>query len=253
MLCSLRSWTVLLVAGALPGCSSGGAGYLTPGTLVTGSVTYQERIALPPDAEVEVWLVDASPAVAAAPVIAQTTVPATGRQVPISFELGYDPTRIDPSHDYAVKATIRVRGRVLFTSDAGIAVLTKGKPRQADLVLSQARSGSPLANSSWLLLDLGGTPILDGTAPTLEFQEGGRLSGKSSCNSFFGSVTVAADSIRIGEIGSTLMACPEPIMRQETAYLKALGDAARFSITDSSLVIHYAGSNKPLRFSPRGP
>lgn len=49
---------------------------------VTGSVAYRERIALPPDAVLEVRLSDVLRQDVAAPVIAETTVVPAGRQVP---------------------------------------------------------------------------------------------------------------------------------------------------------------------------
>ena len=42
--------------------------------IVEGTVTYRERMALPPGALVDVWIIDASPGNVAAPVIAETTI-----------------------------------------------------------------------------------------------------------------------------------------------------------------------------------
>jgi putative lipoprotein len=59
--------------------------------MVTGTVAYRERMALPTDAVVEVRLSHVSRQDVAAPVVAETTVRPAGRQVPIPFELRYDP------------------------------------------------------------------------------------------------------------------------------------------------------------------
>ena len=74
----------------MPGCA------LAPAAdgVLRGSVTYRERIALPPDATVEVWIVDASPGMMIQAILAQTTVAAEGRQVPIRFELPYPRERV---------------------------------------------------------------------------------------------------------------------------------------------------------------
>ena len=79
--------------------------------MVTGTVAYRERMALPPDAVVEVRLSDVSRQDVAAPVIAETTILPEGRQVPIPFELRYDPGKIEPNRVYALRATIRSAGR----------------------------------------------------------------------------------------------------------------------------------------------
>ena len=63
------------------------------------------------------------------------------RQVPIPFGLTYDPSMIDSEHDYAVKATIRSGGEVLFATEAGQPVITKNHPRQVDLQLIRATGG----------------------------------------------------------------------------------------------------------------
>ena len=101
---------------------------------VTGTVSYRERIALTPEAVVEVQLLDVSLADASAKVVARQAIKAQ-RQVPIPFELVYDPADIDQRFTYAVRATIRERGRLLFTTDRSYRVLTRGSPDHVDLIL----------------------------------------------------------------------------------------------------------------------
>ena len=62
---------------------------------VTGTVTYLQRMALPPSAVIEVKFQDVFRADAPATVIAEQKITAEGKQVPIPFELRYEPTRID--------------------------------------------------------------------------------------------------------------------------------------------------------------
>ena len=44
------------------------------------------------------------------------------------------------------------------------------------------------------------------------------------------------------------MACVEAVGEQESKYLKALGDAERFTLDGSTLLIFFKGTDKPLRF-----
>ncbi len=106
---------------------------------LTGTVTYRERIALTPQAVVEVQLLDVSRADAMAKQIAVQTIKPT-HQVPIPFEISYDPSAIDARLTYAVRATIRDGGRLLFTTDRHYPVLTQGQSRHAELVLVRVRS-----------------------------------------------------------------------------------------------------------------
>ncbi len=101
---------------------------------VTGTVAYRERIALTPEAVVEVQLLDVSMADASAKLIAEQVIKPK-HQVPIPFELVYDPAEIDARFTYAVRATIRERGRLLFTTDRSYRVLTRGSPSHVDLIL----------------------------------------------------------------------------------------------------------------------
>ena len=78
---------------------------------VTGTVTYRERIALPPTAVIKVQLVDVSRADAPAIVLGEQVTHAAGKQVPFAFEIPFDPARIEASHSYAVQARIEQDGQ----------------------------------------------------------------------------------------------------------------------------------------------
>jgi uncharacterized lipoprotein YbaY len=92
---------------------------------VTGTAAYRERIALPPDAVLEVTLEDVSRADAPAEVIARARVEPRG-QVPIPFSIEYDAARIDPGRRYSVRARVVVGEKLLFTSTTVNPVLTGG-------------------------------------------------------------------------------------------------------------------------------
>lgn len=106
---------------------------------VSGTVTYRERMALPPTAVVEVMLQDVSRADAPALVLASARVERPG-QVPIRFDLGYNRRSIDPARRYAVRAEITDGKRVLFDTAEPVLVLTQGHDATADLVLVRVPS-----------------------------------------------------------------------------------------------------------------
>jgi putative lipoprotein len=103
---------------------------------VTGSVSYRERIALPADALVVVQLRDVSRMDVAAKIISEQTIKPQ-HSVPIPFSLAYDPDEIDERMTYALFATIRSEGRLLFVTDRSYQVLTRGHPHHLDLMLVQ--------------------------------------------------------------------------------------------------------------------
>jgi len=227
--------------------------------LVTGTVTYRERVALPADAVIDLWIMDATPGIITQAILAETSINTEGRQVPINFTLAYAPDRVVTDHDYAIKAVIRGGGESLFETVAGTPVITRGAPMKVDLVLTSAQGGAmdstaggnaSLVGTRWKLSSIGGAAALDGVEATLEFAEPGKVAGKASCNRYFGSVEINGDAVTFSQMGSTKMMCAENIMAQETAFLKALGAAQRAVRDGANLVVSSADATEELRFAP---
>jgi copper homeostasis protein (lipoprotein) len=86
---------------------------------VQGTATYRERLALPLDTVFEATLEDVSKADAPAEVLGRARIERPGNP-PIRFEITYDPSRINPSHRYAVRARILVAGDLPCADCPGI-------------------------------------------------------------------------------------------------------------------------------------
>lgn len=110
---------------------------------VTGTVSHMQRIALPPTALIKVQLADVSRADAPADVLGEQVIKAAGKQVPFTFEIGYDPARIDARHTYAIQARIEVDGKLRFVNDQLYAVITRGAPVHVDMVLNAVDGRAP--------------------------------------------------------------------------------------------------------------
>ena len=102
--------------------------------VVTGTVSYRQRIALSPDAVVQVQLQDVSRADAPAIVVAEQTIEPKGKQVPIPFTLNYDPARINERSRYVVRAKILVGTTLRFSSTKAYPVITGGNPSNVDIL-----------------------------------------------------------------------------------------------------------------------
>jgi uncharacterized lipoprotein YbaY len=107
---------------------------------VTGSVTYRQRIALSPDAVVEVKLLDVSRADARAKMIAEQIIKPAGRQVPIDFVVPYDPQRINPRGRYVIRVRILEGNSLRFTNTQLYPVITSGHPSSVTVVVKPTRS-----------------------------------------------------------------------------------------------------------------
>lgn len=118
----------------------------TPGptATVSGTATYRERMAVPPDAVFEATLEEVSRADAPALVVASTKVASPA--VPIAFTIAFDPARIDRSRRYVVRGRITRNGQLMFTSDTAYPVLGASDVRRVDNLLLR-RAGGPLGDA----------------------------------------------------------------------------------------------------------
>ena len=89
--------------------------------------------------------------------------------------------------------------------------------------------------------------------PTLSVEETGRIQGLATLNRYFGQLELEAEGrIRwAGPLGSTMMAGPEPLMDQETAFLKALEGARRIALSDGRLILRDEDRCTVLAFEKR--
>ncbi|MBL4662656.1 MAG: META domain-containing protein [Flavobacteriaceae bacterium] len=76
-------------------------------------------------------------------------------------------------------------------------------------------------------------------APTFNFFALDKtIKGNTGCNSFFGNYSLDLYAITFSDIGSTEMACDQPIMDVENSFLKALRNAGSYNIENSVLTIY---------------
>lgn len=112
-----------------------------------------------------------------------------------------------------------------------------------------ANKGNPmdLDGTTWTLTELPGLELLPDHTATLDFADG-QVSGKATCNRFFGPYELDRDSLSFGPLGSTMMACLN--MEQETAYLKALETVSAYRLEGELLVLLNADGDTVLVFAP---
>ena len=76
------------------------------------------------------------------------------------------------------------------------------------------------------------------------------VSGRTGCNSYGGPVAVSGDTIHIGPLASTLIACPtEELSTQEHQYLEALQLATTFKVTGNRLDLFRPGGGYAVTYS----
>lgn len=111
-----------------------------------------------------------------------------------------------------------------------------------------------LTAGSWRIDLIDGAETIasgSGSLPFLTILEDGRIAGSSGCNRFMGQITVRPEAgVEIGPIGSTMMACPEPLMAQERALFEALEAAEVAGLVSGGALQMLAGSRVVLRGTP---
>jgi heat shock protein HslJ len=124
-----------------------------------------------------------------------------------------------------------------------------GSPAPSDAPNPGSSAGAFDSSGPWLLTsgsaDGQPIPIVDGTRITFEVQ-GANVSGQSACNQYFGSIVVDGGIVRIDGLGGTEMACEEPVMQSEAAYLAALARVTAARQDGEALVL--LGDGVELRF-----
>jgi heat shock protein HslJ len=107
--------------------------------------------------------------------------------------------------------------------------------------------GPPLEGTQWTLSSSASADAPGDEAPTLMLEEG-NASGFGGCNTFSGGYELDGESITIGPLAGTLMACEEPKMAAEAFYLPALEAADAWTVEGGELVLS-ADGEETLRFT----
>lgn len=119
--------------------------------------------------------------------------------------------------------------RVRYTLDGETHSGCGGEPREV------------LIGGKWLIEEIGGEPVVDGTVPTIEFlvEDGeDRFAGRASCNRYMGRFQVTGEGVNLSPAASTLMACPDETQAlQERRLLGLLGEVYGFGIDEQDRLV----------------
>jgi len=104
--------------------------------------------------------------------------------------------------------------------------------------LGSQTGGGDLTGKVWALTELMGKPPAAGVGISAQFSADGKVSGSAGCNRYSGTYTVSGNSISISSpMATTMMMCDEAVMEQESAYLKALGEAKTYAVRGDQLTL----------------
>jgi heat shock protein HslJ len=112
--------------------------------------------------------------------------------------------------------------------------------------------GAQVVGDEWRPTEIVNVAIRSDTSLFVRFTAAGKLEGYGGCNKFFGTYSSTEVGIYVGPLGATRMACAEPIMTRESAFLAALGNAKRYDRRGVSLIFYDEGGKIVVRFTQNG-
>ena len=221
--------------------------------VLRGEVVYRERMALPPNAVLSVQLADVSLADAPATILGEQLIDPAG-QVPISFEIKFDPSVVQTNMSYALQARITVDGKLWFITDERYQVDPLAETPQTVLVRRVAQQEESVEatvyDTDWAVEFIDGVEALPERGATFRIEQSGRIGGKGFCNGYFASAKIEGAALSIGQAGATQMACAPELMAAEQALFTAFDKAAAYRLEEGRLVIADNYGRDILRFAP---
>jgi heat shock protein HslJ len=103
---------------------------------------------------------------------------------------------------------------------------------------AQAPASVELEDTYWKLTEAGGKTIKEDEASRTPYVQLGaerRISGTGGCNRLTGTYELRGDELVFGAVATTMMACPDAVMKQERAMLDALRVTTSYRITGDKL------------------
>jgi heat shock protein HslJ len=117
------------------------------------------------------------------------------------------------------------------------------------------QTASPLEGPTWRLAQISGAGpagLASLTRPVTVQFEGGQARGFSGCNNFSGGYQRKGDRLQLGQLASTMMACPEPAMAVENAFQAAFAGTLQYTVDGDRLTLS-AASGGSLSFTREAP
>lgn len=148
---------------------------------------------------------------------------------------------------------IRLSGmeKTFWVREGNIAPLNKKNKVEESAVL--AKEEPAFENTYWQLTEINGKPVEQsasspGRNAHLRFHNAEkRISGSSGCNRIMGSYEATEEKLQLGQLGSTMMACPSMELEQE--FTQTIERVALHRIENGSLILSDKEDRPLFKFS----
>jgi len=100
------------------------------------------------------------------------------------------------------------------------------------------------AGTGWKLITLNGQPALPDVTATIIFGSDGQLSGSTGCNQYTGTYDTSGSQLTLVPSATTMMACPDPVMKQEQVFMATLSATSTYSVKTNQMTLKDASGNE---------
>jgi heat shock protein HslJ len=131
------------------------------------------------------------------------------------------------------------RATVLLALPLLLAVTACGddsEPVTTDPAPTTPAGGDGLDGRTFLSTATTGIELVEGSVLRISFDDGS-LSASGGCNNMFGGYTIVDGTLEVGAMGSTEMACEQPLMDQDTAVIAFLTSGPAVALSGDDLVL----------------
>lgn len=134
-----------------------------------------------------------------------------------------------------MKSNHKILAALVFSALSLAACVSPSEPTTVTTVVV---TDNPLVGAKWHVEDLSNRGVMDRSDLTLHFDNNGRLSGSTSCNSYNVEYTVKGNSMTVGNGMFSSAACVNPaLMNQEANFMSILNDVKSFSFTNTNALV----------------
>lgn len=204
--------------------------------LITGSVTYRERMALPADAVLTVALDQFEGGEQTN--VSEVKMALNGQQVPVMFGIPFTKSSIRSGAQYGMRAEIRSQGRVWFESPRHTMVIANDVYQVRLDLVKAAPMVNPVLNTTWELFWMNGRMITASRPPSMRLDSAkSELTGFTGVNRFSGRFTYTAPTIQLDPGAMTMMAGSTAAMEVEKQFLDVMMQSNRATVFEGELTL----------------
>lgn len=195
-------------------------------TTIKGTVFHSEQLRLSLRSRLTVRLLDVTLGDQEAETVAETEMPGDLRN-PMPYWITFDSSRLAPTKKFVLDARVTAGNISILSTPSPTRFCGDGTDR-TDLTVEAPRGAFDPPYGHWLVEEIGGGGVIDRVRSILIIEAGGRMVGKTGCNTINGHARIEGCDLRFGGISTTAKLCGDDISSQEGKFDRAVKSTSHF-------------------------